>query len=53
MGCGVIREPEYNWIVFVPPEPYPDDPSEDYLRCHLARPTQRYGISYAFRDIFC
>ena len=32
VGCGVIREPEYNWIVFVPPEPYPADPSEDYLR---------------------
>ena len=41
VGCGVIREPEYNWIVFVPPEPYPSDPREDYLRCHLARPDHR------------
>ncbi len=37
VACGVIREPDFDWIIFVPPGPYGDDVSEDYLRCHLAK----------------
>jgi Cu-Zn family superoxide dismutase len=35
VACGIIREIDFNWIVFVPPPPYSSDVTEDYLRCHL------------------